>query len=114
MRFYFDIPESDFEEEGGFSFRDAIIERAAETLLQEEMGEHIYSSISLAIKETIKSHEKEIVNTVVERVAEKIGKKREIVEITPKAKALADISKENESYFVDLIDKAIAKRFSLK
>ena len=48
---------------------------------------------------------------VVERVSDKIAKKRAIVELTPKASEIAAVDKDNVAYFEEMIDRAIARRF---
>lgn len=48
---------------------------------------------------------------VVERVADKIAKKKSIVALTPKASELAAADKDNVAYFEQMIDRAIARKF---
>lgn len=63
------------------------------------------------VKEIVKSHSNDIIDRVVDRVSNEIIKKKSIVNEMPKKSEVANISKEWENYFVELIDKAIAKRF---
>ena len=48
---------------------------------------------------------------VIERVAEKVAKKKAIVAITPKASEIAAADKDNVAYFEQMIDMAIARKF---
>ena len=59
----------------------------------------------------VKEHSDEIVNKVIEQVSRKILTKKSIVNEMPKKTEVMNINKEWESYFLELIDKAIAKRF---
>jgi len=116
MRFYFDIDESDFQDEYGLDFRETILNRVsgaiAETVWNEVADpDGWYSEVKKHIDQVLKTRQNEIVEAVIERVAEKIAKKKALVEFTPKASEIAAIDKDNISYFEEMIDKAIAKRF---
>ena len=71
-----------------------------------------HSGVREHINAIMKSRQNEIIETVIERVAEKIAKKKALIEFTPKASELAAIDKDNITYFEEMIDKAIAKRFA--
>ena len=75
------------------------------------MNDNVYGTIRNDAKEIVKNHSKEIVDKVVDRVSNEITKKKSIVNEMPKKSEVANINKEWENYFVELIDKAIAKRF---
>jgi hypothetical protein len=75
------------------------------------MGDRVYETIRNDAKEIVKTHSNEIVDRVVDRVADEIIKKKAIVNEMPKKSEIANISKEWQDYFMELIDKAIAKRF---
>ena len=51
-----------------------------------------------------------IKDMVVERVAEKIAKKKALAAMTPKVSEIAAMDKDNIAYFEEMIDKAIAKK----
>lgn len=117
MRFYFDIDDSEFEDELGLNFRETIKNRASESLAHDiyhsvSNVDSWYSSARERINELLKSRQDEIIEAVIERVAEKIAKKKALMEFTPKVSELAAIDKDNVAYFEEMIDKAIAKRFS--
>ena len=117
MRFYFDIDDCEFEEEYGMNFKSAVqsgaIDALAMQIYEEETNvDRWHSEVKNQIKEILKNKEKEICEMVVERVADKVAKKRAIVEITPKASEIAAADKDNVAYFEQMIDIAIARRFS--
>lgn len=115
MKFYVEISDEDFEniwsEDG---FKDIIIEKASDELVR-----RIFSNLHLDCRQIgqqiIKENKEKIIAQIIvdieAKLTETIARKKELVEITPKASELSAISKENEKYFIDLIDKAIAKRF---
>lgn len=115
MRFYFDIDDSQFEDEFGMDFqqtvREAAIYSIAETVFSSATADSYYSGCNQAIKNLIKDRSDEIVERAVDRIAENISRKKAILELTPKASQLAAVDKENIAYFEAMIDKAIAKRF---
>ena len=90
---------------------DRAIEQFVEELYHDYMNDSVYSTIRNDAKELVKNHSKEIVDKVVDIVSNEIMRKRTIVNEMPKKSEVANISKEWENYFVELIDKAIAKRF---
>ena len=115
MKFYVEISDEDFEniwsEDG---FKDIIIEKASDELVR-----RIFSNLHLDCRQIgqqiIKENKEKIIAQIIvdveAKLTETIARKKELVEIIPKASELSAISKENEKYFIDLIDKAIAKRF---
>ena len=115
MKFYVEISDEDFEniwsEDG---FKDIIIGKASDELVR-----RIFSNLHLDCRQIgqqiIKENKEKIIAQIIvdieAKLTETITRKKELVEITPKASELSAISKENEKYFIDLIDKAIAKRF---
>lgn len=116
MRFYFDIDDSEFDDEDGLNFCDVVKDRTCEALADRiwynaSHPDSWYSDINEQINELLKSRQNDIIEAVIERVAEKIAKKKALVEFTPKASEIAAIDKDNISYFEEMIDKAIAKRF---
>lgn len=116
MRFYFDIDESEFNDEYGIDFREAVKERVcasiAETVWDEVADpDGWYSNVKHHINDILKTRQNEIVEAVIERVAAKIAKKKALMEFTPKVSELAALDTDNISYFEEMIDKAIAKRF---
>lgn len=116
MRFYFDIDEEEFDTEYGVGFHQAILSGAVDALAlqiynEETNADRWHSEVRKSIESILKSKQNEICEMVVERVSEKIAKKKAIAAITPKASELAAADKENIAYFEQMIDKAIAKRF---
>ena len=107
------------EEDGGYITNKEIsekiislaIERCIDRMYDDYVCDNVYSTIKNDAKEVIKNHSKEIINTVIDRVSDEILRKKAIIDEMPKKSEMAHINKEWESYFVELIDKAIAKRF---
>ena len=48
----------------------------------------------------------------LDMISDRIEKKKELMEITPKAKDISNINKENKEYFMKLIDECIVKKFN--
>lgn len=90
---------------------DIAIEKFINEMYDDYVDDKIYYSIRDDVKEIVKSHSNEIVDKVVNKVSDEIIKKKSIVNEIPKKSEIANISKEWENYFIELIDKAIAKRF---
>ena len=115
MRFYFDIDDDRFEDELGIDFQKTVKECAvysiAENVFSSSAGDSLYNECDKAVRQMVKDHSQEIIDRVIERVADNISRKKSILEMTPKASQLAAIDKENIAYFEEMIDKAIAKRF---
>ena len=115
MKFYVEISDEDFEniwsEDG---FKDIIIEKASDELVR-----RIFSNLHLDCRQIgqqiIKENKEKIIAQIIvdieAKLTETIARKKELVEITPKASELSAISKKKKKYFIDLIDKAIVKRF---
>ena len=115
MRFYFDIDDERFEDELGLDFqrtvKDCAIYSIAESVFSSSAGDSLYNECDRAVRKLLQDHTKEIIDRVVEKVANSITHKKMIVEMTPKASQLAAIDKDNIAYFEEMIDKAIAKKF---
>lgn len=90
---------------------DIAIERFIDKLYDNYMDDKVYDSIKNNVREVVKSRSDEIVSKVVYGVTNEILKKKSIVNEMPKKSEIANISKEWQDYFIELIDKAIAKRF---
>lgn len=90
---------------------DIAIEKFIDKLYDNYVNDDVYHSIKDETKEIVKAHSDDIVSKVVYKVTEEIMRKKSIVNEMPKKSEVANISKEWENYFIDLIDKAIAKRF---
>lgn len=90
---------------------DKAIEAFIEQMYNEYMNDKVYDSLKNDIKEVVKKHSNEIVETVVDKVSGAIIKQKSIVNELPKKSEINAINKEWEDYFLTLIDKAIAKRF---
>lgn len=90
---------------------DIAIEKFINQMYDNYVNDNVYYSIRDDAKEIVKCHSNDIVDKVVNKVADEIMKKKSIVNEMPKKSEVANISKEWETYFMELIDKAIAKRF---
>jgi hypothetical protein len=90
---------------------DIAIEKFINQMYDNYVDDKTYYSIRDDVKEIVKSHSNEIVDRVVDKVSSEIMKKKSIVNEMPKKSEIANISKEWQDYFIELIDKAIAKRF---
>lgn len=90
---------------------DIAIEKFIDKMYDDYMDDEVYSGVRNDAKEVVKAHSKDIVDRVVNQVSDEILRKRAIVNEMPKKSEVASISKEWENYFMELIDKAIAKRF---
>lgn len=90
---------------------DMAIEKFVGQMYDNYMNSTIYDSIRSDAKEIVKAHSNDIVDRVVNKVSDEILKKRSIANEMPKKSEIANISKEWQDYFIELIDKAIAKRF---
>lgn len=116
MRFYFDIDEYEYEDEYGVDFKQSIHDGVVRAISDQVFYNVTdtngwYSEVQTQIKELVKTRQDEICEKIVERVAEKIARKKSIVAITPKASDIAATDKDNEVYFMQMVDRAIAKRF---
>ena len=90
---------------------DIAIDKFIDKMYDEYMQDKVYESIRTDAKEIVKIHSNDIVEQVINKVSEEILRKKSIVNEMPKKSEVANISKEWENYFIELIDKAIAKRF---
>ena len=90
---------------------DIAIEKFIDRMYDDYMNDRVYDTVKNDVKEVIKAHSTDIVDKVVNKVSDEIIKKKSIVNEMPKKSEIANISKEWEDYFVELADKAIAKRF---
>lgn len=95
--------------------KEAIVEVAIEKFIDKMydnyVNDNVYSTIKDDAKEIVKNHSREIIDEVIAIVSNEILKKKAIVNEMPKKSEITNINKEWENYFVELIDKAIAKRF---
>lgn len=96
-------------------FKKAIINNAIEKFIDhmydDYMQDRVYDTIKDDASALIKENSKEIIDRVVDRVSKEILRKKSIAEEMPRKSEFTNISKEWEQYFIELIDKAIAKRF---
>ena len=90
---------------------DLTIEKFIDHMYNDYLNDNAYKSITNDAREVVKNHSNEIVEKVVDKVSNEILKKKSIVNEMPKKSEVANINKEWENYFIELIDKAIAKRF---
>lgn len=116
MRFYFDIEDYEFNDYYGLSFKEEVMRLAINSLVENiSRGTRDMNSprsiASQQVEIIVKEHSDEIVQGVIEKVAEKIARKKAIASITPKVSEIAAADEENVAYFEQMIDRAIAKRF---
>jgi hypothetical protein len=90
---------------------DKAIARFIDELYDNYFNDTVYITIKDDAREVVRARSDEIVNKVIDKVTAEILRKKSIVEEMPKKSEVANISKEWENYFIELIDKAIAKRF---
>ena len=115
MKFYFEIPDEELQDMYEIDdFKHAVIQQASNELVKRIFNNLHFDTRNIA-QQIIKENKEKIIAQIIvdveNKVAESIAKKKKIAEIIPKASTLATINKENETYFMELIDKAIAKRF---
>lgn len=111
--------DDDFREEAKCTdekeLKQALVNAATEKFINElyndYMTDKVYSGMTDQAKKVVKDHSEEIINKVVDIVSQKILDKKAIAEQMPKKSEIANINKDWENYFMELIDKAIAKRF---
>ena len=116
MRFYFDIEDYEFNDYYGCNFTEEVMNAAVNAVVGSVLNgvNNTKSPASIAskkVEEIVKAHSDDIVAGVIEKVAEKIARKKAITSITPKASEIAAADEENVAYFEQMIDRAIAKRF---
>ena len=90
---------------------DIAIEKFIDRMYDDYMNDKIYTTIREDAKEIVKTNSNKIIDRVVNKVSDEILRKKSIVNEMPKKSEIANISKEWQDYFIELIDKAIAKRF---
>lgn len=90
---------------------DIAIEKFIDKMYDDYMNDIVYETIRNDAKEIVKAHSNDIIDKVVNKVSDEILKKKSIVNEMPKKSEIANISKEWQDYFIELIDKSIAKRF---
>lgn len=99
----------------GTDIKRALVNFAVEKFIDQLYNDHINDKLRNEIVQQAdliaKERSDEIVDKVIKRVYQKILAKKAIVNEMPKKTEIANISEEWESYFLELIDKAIAKRF---
>lgn len=87
------------------------IQKFIDKMYDDYMNDVVYESVRYDVKEIVNTHSNDIIDKVVDKVSAEILKKKSIVNAMPKKSEIANISKEWQDYFIELIDKAIAKRF---
>ena len=90
---------------------DIAIEKFIDKMYDDYMNDRAYETVKDEAKEIVKTHSNDIIDKVVDKVSDEIIRKKSIVSEMPKKSEIANISKEWQDYFIELIDKAIAKRF---
>ena len=116
MRFYFDIEDYEFNDYYGVDFKEEVMNAAVHSVVEGicKGAKDVRSPSFVAsqqIEKIIKDSSDEIIQGVIEKVAEKIARKKAITSITPKVSEIAAADEENVAYFEQMIDRAIAKRF---
>ena len=90
---------------------DIAIQKFIDKMYDDYMNDVVYESVRDDVKEIVNTHSNDIIDKVVDKVSAEILRKKSIVNEMPKKTEIANISKEWQDYFIELIDKAIAKRF---
>lgn len=90
---------------------DIAIEKFIDKMYDDYMNDRVCDAVKDETKEIVKTHSNDIIDKVVDKVSNEIIRKKSIVNEMPKKSEIANISKEWQDYFIELIDKAIAKRF---
>ena len=90
---------------------DVAIEKFIDEMYDNYLNDKVYDGIKNDVREIVKNNSQEIINKVIDKVKEEILRKKAIVNEIPKKSEVANINKEWEKYFIELIDKDIAKRF---
>ena len=118
MKFEFEIDDeeiSNVRDYCGCSFQKRVYDEAVTQCADELITTPSLKEAEQIVREIIKERKQEIIDKVVikvtERVENKILKTREIAELTPKVSELKRINRDNEEYFMELIDKALARKF---
>ena len=112
------LPHYSYDDEceiNGKDMKKALVNIAVEKMAQNIYNNYIdnkgYVVIRDSVQAIMKEHSREIVDTVIQRVTQAILQRKAIKNEMPKKSELAEINKDWEKYFTELIDKAIAKRF---
>lgn len=112
------IPNYSYDDEceiNGKYMKKALAEVAIEKMAQNIYNNYIDNKGYVAIRDSVysimKEHSREIVDTVIDRVAQEILQRKAIKDEMPKKTELDKINKDWENYFTELMDKCIAKRF---
>lgn len=90
---------------------DVAIEKFIDKLFDNYMSDRAYKAIKDEVNDIVKNHSKEIVASVINKVAATILQKKSIMNEMPKKSEINNINKEWEDYFMELINRAIAKKF---
>lgn len=102
-------------ETNGKDIEKTLAEIAIEKIAQNIYNNYIDNQGCVAIRNSVYSimreHSREIVDAVIDRVAQEILKRKAIKDEMPKKTELDKINKDWENYFTELMDKCIAKRF---
>lgn len=112
------LPHCSYDDEceiNGKDMKKALAEIAIEKMAQNIYNNYIDNKGYMAIRDSVysimKEHSREIVDTVIDRVAQEILQRKAIKDEMPKKTELDKINKDWENYFTELMDKCIAKRF---
>ena len=74
-------------------------------------GYHAEDRLNNIIKDTVNSHNGEIINAVIDNVTKSINRRKTILALKPKSSELTPIEIENEEYVTALIKKVITSQF---
>ena len=113
MKFTFELDDDYFDDSRDFAFevKESAIQACVDRLMKEEATDGYYSSSRIAVGEILKQNKQEIIDGIIKMVADNVCKKNEIASLMPKASEINQINRENQKYFEELIEKAIAKKF---
>jgi len=113
---YCDTSEHLYETVSVNNIKKAVMEAAVDNFTHklhlEFCDRDSYLTIENEVKAIVRENKEKIIDRAIERIAESVLKRKEIVNQMPKKSELNSINKEWESYFIELIDKAIKRKFS--
>lgn len=90
---------------------DSIVECAAEMLANDLIVQDIRPDICEKVQKIINKETGKILSKVISDATAQLMKKKQIAELTPKARELAAADKDNLKYFQELVDEALKKKF---
>lgn len=111
MKFQFEIDDPGYDDYYGTSFREEVRSEAINAVAyQISMGIDA-DACKAEVTKLVRAKQDEIIDRVVELVAEKVLAKKQVKELMPSASELAKSDRETQKYLEQMIDRAIARKF---